>query len=574
MKRGFALFLCLVIAAALSIPAAAEQQAGFLHPVTMVEGSSVYLAGAPLEGGTVTVSANGQRLDCTVTTVKEAGLPVTYYCIVDQSSSFSNSQKQQQLRALTALSDALRPGDTMVLMLMGESLVYGDPLTTQEARQQAIEQACVYSARFTDLNASIVSVVERVAASQDDSSLSCILLMTDGLDNAHVAVSQEQVFQSIRSSGLSFCTLSLMDPWGGGFARNNALRMAEYAAQSIGGLSVIPAENFDSPSCVEDSLGEIVNRILSGSVLRLDDLPGTGSPVNLEVTWVKDGLRVTDKRSVEAAQLPAPTEATQPETIPATQPETTEATQPETTQAATEATEEVTEAAPTEAAPTEITEAPLPTVAPQPASGTSGNLILYLVLAGFVVVAVLVVLAIVLWRKQRALEQEDVAEDMPDRSMLVLPEEEKTELPSLAELKSRLDMKKEAPEKAPAAKPSVPKPSTPTPKADTTPGCRVRLVPENHPEGATEFTIGVNESVTLGRNERSDIVLNETDRALSSLHFELQWDSRTLYLRDRKSTNGTALNGVPLRPEVWVRVEKKAVIHAGSTRYTVLAEKK
>ena len=99
-------------------------------------------------------------------------------------------------------------------------------------------------------------------------------------------------------------------------------------------------------------------------------------------------------------------------------------------------------------------------------------------------------------------------------------------------------------------------------------------MPENHPEGATEFTIGINESVTLGRNQRSDIVLNETDRALSSLHFELQWDSRTLYLRDRKSTNGTALNGVPLRPEVWVRVEKKAVIQAGSTRYTVVAEKK
>ena len=111
-------------------------------------------------------------------------------------------------------------------------------------------------------------------------------------------------------------------------------------------------------------------------------------------------------------------------------------------------------------------------------------------------------------------------------------------------------------------------------KADATPGCRVRLVPENHPEGVTEFTIGVNESVTLGRSQKSDIVLNEPDRALSGLHFELQWDSRTLYLRDRKSTNGTALNGVPLRPEFWMRVEKNAVIQAGSTRYTVLVEKK
>ena len=566
MKRGFAIFLCLALLAALTIPAAAEQQAKFLHPMEKTQGNTLYLAGAPLEGGTVTVTANGQSASCTVTTVQDAALPVTYYCMVDQSSSFSDSQKKQQKQALTALSDTLRPIDSMVLMLMGETVTYGDPLTTQEARQQAIEQACVYSARFTDLNASIVSVVERVAASQDNGSLSCILLITDGLDNAHVAVSQEQVFQSIQSSGLSFCTLSVVDPWAESFAQNNAARMEEYAAQSLGGVSVIPSRNYDSPTCVEDSVGEIVDKILSGSVmqLELDRLPATGNDVELEVTWTKEGTKVSEKRSLEASLIPAPTEAPQPETTEATQPETTEATQPETTEATVPET--------TQVIVPETTQMTIPRAAqaaePSEPSGGSGNLILFLVLAGFVVVAVLAILAIVLWRKQRELEQQEEPEPedfLPTPSF----EEEKGDFPSLSELKKRLDFKSE------------PVPDVPIPdlkispvKVDNTPGCRVRLVPENHPEGATEFTIGINESVTLGRNQRSDIVLNETDRALSSLHFELQWDSRTLYLRDRKSTNGTALNGVPLRPEVWVRVEKKAVIQAGSTRYTVVAEKK
>ena len=133
-----------------------------------------------------------------------------------------------------------------------------------------------------------------------------------------------------------------------------------------------------------------------------------------------------------------------------------------------------------------------------------------------------------------------------------------------------LEIRKNAPKITPPAR----KPDAPRRKEDHTPGCRVRLEPEEFPLEIREFTIGVNESVTLGRNSRSDIILNENDRALSSLHFELQWDSRTLYLRDRKSTNGTALNGVPLRPEVWARVEKKAVIQAGATKYTVLTEKK
>ena len=79
--------------------------------------------------------------------------------------------------------------------------------------------------------------------------------------------------------------------------------------------------------------------------------------------------------------------------------------------------------------------------------------------------------------------------------------------------------------------------------------------------------------MTLGRNSKAQVILNETDTSLSGLHFELQWDSRALYLRDRNSTNGTALNGVPLRGGQWTRVENRAVIQAGALRYTLVVEK-
>ena len=572
-KRGFAFFLCLALLAVLIVPVGAEQEAKFLHPVTVIEDSALYLAGAPAEDGTVSVTANGQSVPCTLGTLEESTLPVTYYCIVDQSSSFSNNQKKQQLRALNALSEALRPADSMVLYLMGEELTYGDPLTTAEARTQEIEKACVYPAKFTNLNSSIVSAVERVAANQDGKSVSCILLITDGLENARVEVAQEQVFQSIQSSGLSFCTLSVVDPWSDGAAQKNASRMAEYAQQSVGGMAVIPTQNFDSPTCVEDCVSEIVARILSSSVLRMElsQLPSAGSQLDLQVTWAKDGAQIVDRCSVDAGLLPAPTEPPQPETTEATEPETTEATQPETTEATEPETTETTEAAEPETTEATQPKATRPASTKIPGSGSGkGNLVLILVLAGFVVVAGLVALAIVLWRKQRELEQEEPAISEPEEELPLPPTpEDKGDFPSLAELESRLDFKKE-----PVRDMPMPQINIPISKPDSTPGCRVRLVPENHPEGTMEFTIGVNESVTLGRNSRSDIVLSETDRALSSLHFELQWDSRTLYLRDRKSTNGTALNGVPLRPEVWVRVEKKAVIQAGSTKYTVIAEKK
>lgn len=569
MKKVIAVFLSLVMLAALAASAGADPV--FLHPFTQVDDSALYLAGGPAGDGTITVGVNGQSFDnYTITAVQDAGLPITYYCIVDQSSSLSNSQKEQQYRALTALSDAMRPIDRMVLVLMGEELSFGEPLATAEERQQGIDQACVYPARFTNLNASIVSALETITAARDDESLGCILLITDGLDNARIAVSQEEVNQAIRSSGLSLCTLAVVDPWADKSAQKNANRMEEYASQSIGGFSVIPSRNdFGSATYVEDALNQVVNHVLSGAVLSLDlsQLPSGMDALEIEVTWQQGDTRVSDKCSVDGALIPAPTEPTQPETLPpeTTQPETTQPLPPETTQ-------------PETTAPTETTP---PVHSPSP--GGNSRMLLILLVIGTGLLLFLIVLAVLLRYNQRSLEEpEPKSKPKKERRRNKAPASEEEDWEKLDI--SELTVQKNKPESGQQPKPELqnepdrkspgPQPGKALPKRDTTPGCRVRLVPADHPEDAIEFFIGVNESVTLGRNKRSDITLNETDTALSGLHFELQWDSRVLHLRDRKSTNGTALNGVPLRPEGWVRVTGNAVIQAGSDRYTVTVEKK
>ena len=569
MKKVIAVFLSLVMLAALAASAGADP--AFLHPITRVDDSALYLAGAPAGDGTITVGVNGQSFDnYTITAVQDAGLPITYYCIVDQSSSLSNSQKEQQYRALTALSDAMRPIDRMVLVLMGEELSFGEPLATAEERQQGIDQACVYPARFTNLNASIVSALEAITAARDDESLGCILLITDGLDNARIAVSQEEVNQAIRSSGLSLCTLAVVDPWADKSAQKNANRMEEYASQSIGGFSVIPSRNdFGSATYVEDALNQVVDHVLSGAVLSLDlsQLPSGMDALEIEVTWQQGDTRVSDKCSVDGALIPAPTEPTQPETLPpeTTQPETTQPLPPETTQ-------------PETTAPTETTP---PVHSPSP--GGNPRMLLILLVIGTGLLLFLIVLAVLLRYNQRSLEEpEPKSKPKKERRRNKAPASEEEDWEKLDI--SELTVQKNKPEPEQQPKPELqnepdrkspgPQPRKELPKRDTTPGCRVRLVPVDHPEDAIEFFIGVNESVTLGRNKRSDITLNETDTALSGLHFELQWDSRVLHLRDRKSTNGTALNGVPLRPEGWVRVTGNAVIQAGSDRYTVTVEKK
>lgn len=114
----------------------------------------------------------------------------------------------------------------------------------------------------------------------------------------------------------------------------------------------------------------------------------------------------------------------------------------------------------------------------------------------------------------------------------------------------------------------------PTPAAPTVPTCTIRLTPEDNPGGTVYITMESNSSRTLGRNNKADVILSETDTSLSGLHFELQWDGRALYLTDRGSTNGTALSGIPQRPGHWARVENGTTILAGSQRYKVHISKK
>lgn len=536
MKRVFALLLCAALALALALPAGAEDLGGFLYPLTYSDETALCLVGAPAGEGKVTVTVNGAPFsDVTVTTAREAGLGITYYCMVDQSSSFSLDQKNQQLRGLNALSDSLRPQDSMILVIMGNSLTFGEAMTDPEARKQAVEEACVYQSYSTALYDNIIATVQ--TAAQDSEKLSCVVLFTDGLDNTQREGGREQVEQAIRDSGVSFNAVSVMTPTNDQFVLNNARQMVLFAQESLGGIGIIPAvDKEDASTNVEDAVADIVNQVLSSSVVRLDAalLPREGNP-EVTVAWELEGN--TRESSVQAdvsllPPLPTEPETTAPET---TVPETTQATEPQTVE----------------------TTAP---AAPRPASSNRGNVLMLLAMICFAGVVILTVVAVVLLLRQRGRQEEPTElEFMEDAGQAI------SQSTSAADIKldfSGLDHPKKAND--------LPDPS----RTVMVPTCRVRLVPEGNDQGSVEFTIEANDSVTLGRNSKAQIILNETDTALSGLHFELQWDSWVLYLRDRRSTNGTALNGTPLRPESWTRVENKSVIQAGATKYTVFVEKK
>ena len=51
--------------------------------------------------------------------------------------------------------------------------------------------------------------------------------------------------------------------------------------------------------------------------------------------------------------------------------------------------------------------------------------------------------------------------------------------------------------------------------------------------------------ITIGRVQSNDIILNDAD--VSRQHFSLTWDGQQYVVKDLGSTNGTFVNGLPVR---------------------------
>lgn len=118
---------------------------------------------------------------------------------------------------------------------------------------------------------------------------------------------------------------------------------------------------------------------------------------------------------------------------------------------------------------------------------------------------------------------------------------------------------------APEEAPSYPKTA---PAAVT-----VRLTMVSHENVTVSFPLPSHSQQILGRDDRADIILNAQDYQLSGKHCMVEWDDSYLYLQDLGSTNGTVLNGIPLKPNTWNRLNNGATLTLGSFQYQVTIEK-
>ena len=99
--------------------------------------------------------------------------------------------------------------------------------------------------------------------------------------------------------------------------------------------------------------------------------------------------------------------------------------------------------------------------------------------------------------------------------------------------------------------------------------CHVTAIAIMHSKVAADFYLTPNMQTTFGRTSKADIVLNANDAKLSGCHGCFLWDGKKLFVQDRNSTNGTAVNGERCTKTGWLQLEDGAVLTAGLYEYRI-----
>ena len=539
MKRAGYVLLCVLLILALPLGVLAADGGDFLRSHYEVRDNVLQCFGLPLpEGGKLTVSVGTQTdVDAALSTVARENLPTTVYCLVDTSSCTTNYQMTQTRNVLHGLSEKLGAQDNMVIATIGGELSQGPVLSTDAERSAAIDAIKPYSGP-TDLFQAIVETLDTLERSTGFHDNRFLLILSDGLDNENTSTTEDMVVERIRKSYVSVYGVSVVDYITGDtnvyYINLHAKKLQRFADGSVGGLYFSPELNKDK---AEDIAQSIWDNVQQSCVVQVD-LTGVkreaGKETMLLVARYETGdTRYEDTLTVYTQDIP---EATVNPTVPA------ESENP----SAADVVEE-----------------------PQPGKKELPKWVLPVAIAGGILLIGLVVLIIVLATRKKApapVDQEytgwddgpnlEVEGDVPITGPIwndpPTLEAETVDFPAFGSI--------------PQTRPVSDKPQETSPND---PGCHVELTVVGDVKREISFFLPENKAMGLGRNEKSQIIVDPNDRKLSGRNSEMYWDGKQLFVKDAGSMNKTFVNGVELVPGVMVLLEDDALLRMGAFTYRV-----
>ena len=516
-KIGINIYLGLLLALLVGIHGFAAELA-FIED-TYVDDSTIYIVTSDISEDVETpermdISLGGQKLDVLdVESVMDYVAPMTYYCLVDVSGSMNSSQMNQAKTVLTEIVAQMNDEDNMVIATLGNQTSTSGYLTDKEEISNVIDGLAA-GIEDTNLYAGIVESVRQLQLDEAVNARKCLVILSDGRDDQKTGITKEEADNAIKEASIPVFTVATLKDAPTEAMLEDGKILGSFARTSTGGKHFVPVvEGLDGAQIGQ----EICNTLNRGLVVTVDTSMITSferkDVVLLRVIYTaEDGSVYEDTMEMYAEDIQL------------------------IEQAVEEATESVVETkAETQESESE-TEAPI-------IEDEETNSWIWIVVAAVVVVLLLIIIIAVNKNKKKATAEQ--------------ADKETPEVQQVEELS----------------------PTQPVEDIGPTQAAEVSDIPEGayelkmfaigYPDIKFRIVIERGKEMTLGRNDKADVILNPEDKKLSSVHCKVRWENEKLYVWDMNSTNGTFVNGVPIQALGRVAVHDGETIRMGSYEYRI-----
>lgn len=504
MKRIVALILCLLML----IPATVVSAAGstsFLNFYEITNNAlNLYSKGLP-EGGNVTISVDNQVIsgvECT--TVADGQLPVTVYCLVDITTDMTDAQVRQQKDILKTISSRLGPNDSMVITTLGNELIEGQPLNTQEARKTAID-TLRRKGKTPKLFDAVIKSIQSLETKTTYSTNRCLVILADGYNDDKDGIKEQQVLDCIRESAIPVYAIANVKQSGSSYARKYANNVVRMGNESIGGFGLDPVNDDISAAAAAESVWVAIQNSYVFSI-PLAKIESRSNDASVNVIYETKYSRLEDSVNISLvgiAAIPKPTEA------------------------------------------------PKDVEPPEEEAKINWILVIGIAMACTVILAVVLVILL----KKAALKK-------------AKEEEQKKAIPEVQQFMETDAFGGVPGNTVPLDPQMLTVPVQKVQKEDVI----VRFVAILHSDVVCSFGLTTHVAKSIGRNKQADVCLNSGDIKLSGKHCVVEWDGHDLYIKDIGSTNGTSLNGSPIKPNTWHRLSSNIKVRLGEYEYRVSTE--
>lgn len=440
-----------------------------------------------------------------IETVVDSGENMTFLCLVDVSGSLDKERMEEIKETLTSIKDNLKVGDNLSVVAMGDTLRNSGFLTSKEEIQTQIDALEVLH-EDTNLYQSITQMLQLLKTSQQVNEKRCLIILSDGAEDNAYGITLDEVNAVVEESHIPIYTVGMVKNTKQQSYLDNVKLLGSFARISQGGKHYVPKID----NLTGEEIGDAIYGDMSGGLIVKADtskLHVTGQEVYLQVEF-SDEVYGSAEVSINApdGNLIINNE------------------------------EEI-----------EIIEEVIEEESIEQAKKDNG-MFMVLLIGGIVLFLVIIIVVLLLVLKKKKKQNEEFLPDLNEDT----DELSETESLDVAESENEVIKQKQQQFNTMAGVESA--------------GVRVRLVRMGNKESATLF-FDINNRVSMGRDKSKVDFALENDNGLSSVHCIFTYQNDCLYLEDANSTNGTYVNGVPIKTPM--RLQQDDVVLVGSYEYRI-----